>query len=88
MASDLLNNTTVEDVIREVGRLREVVTDAVEDGVKTAVKAMKQGRDVAGDAIDDAKRKVKQRPLEAVGVVFAAGILTGAFLTWISSRRS
>ncbi|HEY1575962.1 MAG TPA: hypothetical protein VGF82_02700 [Terracidiphilus sp.] len=87
MPADLLNNTSVEDVIREVSRLKDVVTEAVQDGVETAVKTIKQGREVAEDAIDDARRRVKQRPFESVGVVFAAGILTGAFLTWISSRR-
>jgi ElaB/YqjD/DUF883 family membrane-anchored ribosome-binding protein len=88
MPADLLNNTSVEDVMREVSRLKEVVTEAVQDGVSTAVNAIKQGREAAEDAIDDAKRRVKQRPIESIGVVFAAGILTGAFLTWISSRRS
>jgi len=87
MALDLSEKTSVEDVIREISRLRAVVTEAVEDGVEMAVSTLKQGREVAGDAIHDARRTVKQRPFQAVGVVFAAGILTGAVLTWMSSRR-
>lgn len=88
MASDILNNASVEDVIREVSRLKDVVTAAVQNGVESAVNAINEGREAAEDAINDARRRVKQRPFEAVGVVFAAGVLTGAFLTWISSRRS
>ena len=59
----------------------------LEDGFETAVKTLRQGREAAEDAIDDARRTVRQRPFQAVGIVFAAGILTGAFLTWMSSRR-
>lgn len=87
MALDFSEKTSVDDVIREISRLRTVVTEAVEDGVETAVKTLRQGREAAEDAIDDARRTVKQRPFQAVGVVFAAGILTGAVLTWMSSRR-
>jgi ElaB/YqjD/DUF883 family membrane-anchored ribosome-binding protein len=87
MALDLSEKTSIDDVIREISRLRTVVTEAVEDGVETAVRALKQGRETAEDAIDDARRRVKQNPLQAAGVLFAAGILTGAFLTWMSSRR-
>jgi hypothetical protein len=28
-----------------------------------------------------------QRPLQAMGTVFAAGILAGTFLTWVEFRR-
>ena len=37
---------TVEDVLKEVTRIRETVTEAVDDGVKSAVRALKQGRHV------------------------------------------
>ena len=64
------------------------MSEAVEDGVKSAVKALKQGRDAAEDAIDDARRTVRQKPFQAVGVVFAIGMLVGGLLTWMGSRRS
>ena len=87
MAVDLLQHTSLEDVVQEVSRLRTVVRDAVEDGVKSAVKAAKHSREAEEDFLHDAKHHVKRRPLETVGVVFAVGMLTGAFLTWIVSRR-
>ena len=88
MASILEKQASVEDVIKEVARIKDVVTEAVQDGVESAVKAMKQGRAAAGDAIDDARHTVKQKPLQAVGVVFATGVLVGTLLGWLSTRRS
>ncbi len=79
--------TSIEDVLNELTNLKSVVTDAVEDGVKTAVKAIKQGRNAAYDAIDDARHTVKRKPFQTVGVVFAAGVLTGTLVAWLSSSR-
>jgi ElaB/YqjD/DUF883 family membrane-anchored ribosome-binding protein len=89
MTSGILDKAqpTVDDILREVSRLKSVVTEAVEEGVETAVKALKQGRTAAEDAIYDARHTVKQKPLQAVAVVFAAGVLTGSLLGWISTRR-
>jgi len=88
MPIDLLDKpATVDDVLREVSRIKSIVTDAVDDGVKSAVKAIKNGRNAAEDVLDDAKHAVKRRPFEAVGIVFAVGVLTGSLLTWIGSRR-
>lgn len=88
MAASLLEKqTSIEDVMNELSNLKSVVTDAVEDGMKTAVKAMKQGRNAAFDAIDDARHTVKRKPIQAIGVVFAAGLLTGSLIGWLGSRR-
>ncbi len=78
---------TVENPLREVSKIRSIVTDAVEDGVRSASQAIRHGRYAAEDAIEEAKHTVKQRPLQAMGTVFAAGVLAGTFLTWIGYRR-
>lgn len=78
---------TVEDALREVSRIKSLVTEAVEDGVRSAVRAVKHGRYAAEDVIEDAKHTVKQQPLQAIGVVFAAGILAGSLITWVTLRR-
>lgn len=77
----------VEDALREASRIKAMVTEAVEDGVKAATKAIKQGRSAAEDAIGEARHTVKQKPFQAMGVVFAVGVLTGSFLAWLGSRR-
>ena len=78
---------TVENPLREVSKIRSKVTDAVEDGVRSASQAIRHGRYAAEDAIEEAKHTVKQRPLQAMGTVFAAGVLAGTFLTWMGFRR-
>jgi ElaB/YqjD/DUF883 family membrane-anchored ribosome-binding protein len=78
---------TVDDVLREVSRMKSVVTDAVEDGVEAALRAVKQGRDVAEDTIQDARHAIKRNPFQAAGILFAAGVVIGSLVTLISVRR-
>ena len=66
---------------------RKLKVSAVEDGVRSASQAIRHGRYAAEDVIEEAKHTVKQRPLQAMGIVFAAGVLAGCFLTWIGFRR-
>jgi len=107
MAQDLLEKqqATVEDVLREVSRLKSVVSDAVEEGVDSALRAIKQGRDAAEqgvestmravkhgreaaeDMVHDARSAIKRNPLQAAGIVFAAGLVLGGLLTLISVNR-
>jgi ElaB/YqjD/DUF883 family membrane-anchored ribosome-binding protein len=78
---------TVEDALREVSKIKSLVAEAVEDGVKSAMKTIKQGRYMAEDVIGDTRHRVKQNPFQAMGIVFAAGLLAGSVLGWLSSRR-
>jgi ElaB/YqjD/DUF883 family membrane-anchored ribosome-binding protein len=88
MLADVVEKSaTVENPLREVSKIRSRVADAVEDGVRSASQAIRHSRYAAEDAIEEAKHAVKQRPLQAMGTVFAAGVLAGTFLTWIGSRR-
>lgn len=84
----------VDDVMDQVSKMKSVITEAVDDGIKSATRAIRQGRRVAEDAVDDAKqafdnakRAVKRNPIQAAGVAFAAGIAIGALAVWIGSRR-
>lgn len=88
MPADVLKKpATVEDAAREVAKVRSIVTDAVEDGVRSARQAIKHGRNAAEDVIEEAQHTVKQRPFQAMGMVFAAGVLAGGLLAWIGFRR-
>ena len=87
MATDFLDKApSVDEVLREVSRLSNTVTQAVEDGFKTAVKAVEQGRQTTEDMISDGKRMMRRKPVESAGVIFAAGMLAGAFITWLACR--
>jgi len=88
MPADLMEKpVTAEDALREVSKIRSIVKDAVEDGVRSASQAIRHGRYAAEDAIEEAKHTVKQRPLQAMGIAFATGVLAGGLLTWIGFRR-
>lgn len=89
MATEFMekSNATVDDVFREVARFKGMVTEAVEEGVESAMRAIEQGRDAANDAIIDARRAIKRNPLQAAGIVFAAGIVIGTLLAWVSTSR-
>jgi ElaB/YqjD/DUF883 family membrane-anchored ribosome-binding protein len=87
MAEILEKQASVDDVLREVSRIKSMVADAVEDGVQTALRTMKQGRNAAEDAIHDARYAIKRNPLQAAGIMFAAGILIGSIVTLVSSHR-
>jgi ElaB/YqjD/DUF883 family membrane-anchored ribosome-binding protein len=86
-AEALKKPPALEDALREVSNIRSIVTDAVEDGVRSASQAIRHGRYAAEDVIEEAKHTVKQRPLQVMGIVFAAGVLAGCFLTWIGFHR-
>jgi ElaB/YqjD/DUF883 family membrane-anchored ribosome-binding protein len=76
-----------DSTLHEVSKIRSVVADAVEDGVRSATHVIQQGRHGAEDMLEDVKHTVKQRPLQAMGMVFAAGVLAGGFLGRIAWRR-
>lgn len=75
-----------DDIMREVSRLRSTITEAVDDGFRSAVKAVEQGRDLAEDAIDDARRAIKRHP-QAMGMAFVVGLLLGGVAIWTIKRR-
>lgn len=77
----------VEDALYEAAKIKSMITDAVEDGVRTALKTIKQGRHLAEDVIGDARHTTRQKPFQALSIVFAAGVVAGGLLTWIGSRR-
>ena len=72
----------------EFEHLKEVITDAVEDGLRAARHTIKQGREVAEEAFDQAAHTVKKYPLQTVAVTFGVALATGALLGWLVSRRS
>jgi ElaB/YqjD/DUF883 family membrane-anchored ribosome-binding protein len=60
LAQDLLEKqATVEDILREVSRMKTVVAEAVEDGVESAMRAAKQGREMAENGAQSVMRAVK-----------------------------
>jgi ElaB/YqjD/DUF883 family membrane-anchored ribosome-binding protein len=87
MAEILGKPATVDEVLREVSHIKSVVTEAVDDGVRSALRAAKHGKEFAEDTIHDATRAIKRNPLQAAGIFLAAGIVIGSLITWMCSSR-
>jgi ElaB/YqjD/DUF883 family membrane-anchored ribosome-binding protein len=88
MAQTILESqATVDDIFREVNRIKTVVTEAVDDGVQSAIRAVKQGREAAEDAVHDARSAIKRNPLQSAGILLGVGILLGGLITFLASRR-
>lgn len=89
-----------DEGLQRLPKISSVLTGAVEDGVRSArraikygryaaedaIHAIKHGRYVAQDAVEEAQHKVKQRPFQAMGIALAAGVLAGGFLSWFRRR--
>ena len=71
----------------EMGRVKDAVTDAFEDGIKAAKSAVKQGRRKAEDLVDDAEYRVKRHPLNALGVTFGIGLGLGTVIGILLARN-
>ncbi len=87
MAEILGKPVTVDEVLREVSHIKSVVTEAVDDGVRSALRAAKQGKEFAEDKMDDARHAIKRKPLQAAGIFLAAGIVLGTVITLICYPR-
>lgn len=74
-----------EDFLRDASRVKSMIADAVDDGFQAAIKTINQGREAAGDMIDDARKVIKRNP-QAVGLAFIAGVVVGGLAIWTSRR--
>ncbi len=87
MAGPLQTSATADEVLREISRIKSAVSEAVDDGVRSALRASRQGREFAEDTIDDAKRVIRRNPLQAAGILFAAGIAIGGLVALLCRPR-
>jgi ElaB/YqjD/DUF883 family membrane-anchored ribosome-binding protein len=72
---------------KEAIRLKAVITEAVEDGLRAARRTMKQGQEIAEETVEDAVHAVRKYPLQTVAVTFGVALATGAVLGWLAFRR-
>jgi hypothetical protein len=75
------------DTMHKASRAASSAAEAIEDGVAAARRAAKQGGYAAAELYDDARRRVQRNPVEAVIATFAAGVATGAAISWIINRQ-
>ena len=87
MANISVDKLSVDDILNDANRIKSIVTDAVEDGIQQAMRAVNKGRDVAEDAIQDTRHAIKKNPLQAAGIFLAAGVVIGSLITLLTVRR-
>ena len=64
----------------EARLLKSLATDAIEDGVhaaKRAITSVKRGVEELADLKDEAVHRLKRRPLRAVGIALGVGLVLG-----------
>lgn len=77
-----------EALAKDARMLKERAADAAEDGVYTAKRTVTRTLRELEDLKRDAETRVRKAPLSAVGVTFAAGLLTGVALGWLGHHRA
>jgi len=77
----------IADAAHKTSRAACAVADALGDGAEAARHAAKQSCDAAAELFYDAKKRVQQHPVETVLATFAAGIASGAIISWIARRK-
>lgn len=88
MPAQILEKTPdFEEALHDLSKFRATVRDAVDEGVRSAARALRHGRYAAEEAIEEAEHTVKQRPLQSIAIAFAAGLLAGGIVTLIGLRR-
>ena len=70
----------------EVKRVKAAVSDAVDNGIVAAKRAVKQGRRAAEDLVDDAEYRIK-RPFSTLGVTLGIGMGLGAAIGVLLARN-
>ena len=65
----------------------ETVTKNMEEGLDSARRAYKRGREAAEEAIDDTQKLIKRRPFESVGTSLAIGFIAGAIFGVLIRRK-
>jgi F0F1-type ATP synthase assembly protein I len=78
----------VQKPIRVVSRAATAMADAVEDSLIAAKRIGKDTSDAAEQFMEDTSQRIKRHPVETVVGALGAGIMLGAFLGWLTHRRS
>jgi hypothetical protein len=89
MAQSVLEHlgVQIDETARKASRAASAVADALEDGGGAARRVTKQGSHAAAELLAETRKRVQRHPIETVVAVFAAGIVAGAAIRWMTKRR-
>jgi ElaB/YqjD/DUF883 family membrane-anchored ribosome-binding protein len=83
-AADLV--ATAADAGEKARRTKQNVEDAIEDGMRATRHAVRRGRHAAEDLAAETTLRVRQRPLESVGLAFVVGLCLGGTVMYAIAR--
>ena len=72
----------------EARLLKTLASDAVEDGIHAAERAITRGAHQVEDLRDAAAYRVKKAPLLSIALAAGAGMLVGIVVGWFGSRAT
>jgi ElaB/YqjD/DUF883 family membrane-anchored ribosome-binding protein len=89
MAEDILKkaDAQVAESIRKLSRATSAMADAIDEGVGVIKHAVKRSGDVAEELMEETTQRVKRHPVETVAATLAFGLVAGAIIGWMVSRK-
>jgi ElaB/YqjD/DUF883 family membrane-anchored ribosome-binding protein len=89
MAENILEkaDAQVAESIRKLSRATSAMAEAVDEGAEAIKLAVKRSGDLAEELMDDTTQRVKRHPVEAMVATLAVGLVAGAFIGWMVSRK-
>ena len=76
----------VLDATRHVTHIKSIATDAVEDGVHAAKRAIKNATRGAADLKDETVYSIKRQPLKSIAIAAGVGLAVGTVVGWFGAR--
>jgi ElaB/YqjD/DUF883 family membrane-anchored ribosome-binding protein len=77
----------VAETIRKLSHATSSMVEAIDEGVGVVRLAVKRSGDLAEEIMDDTTQRVKRHPIETVVATLAVGLVAGAFIGWMLSRK-
>ena len=89
MAENILEkaDAQVAESIRKLSRATSAMAEAIDEGAAAIKLAVKRSGDLAEELMDDTTQRVKRHPVEAMVATLAVGLVAGAFIGWMVSRK-
>jgi ElaB/YqjD/DUF883 family membrane-anchored ribosome-binding protein len=89
MAENIMDKAEaqVAESMRKLTRATSAMAEAIDEGVGAIKLAVKRSGDLAEEMIDDTTQRVKRHPVETVVATFTLGLMVGALIGWMASRK-
>ncbi|ABF40929.1 hypothetical protein Acid345_1928 [Candidatus Koribacter versatilis Ellin345] len=89
MLESVLDKTSehVAGTAKRASKAAVAMTEAFEDGIGVAKRAIKHGCDATEEFMEDTQQRIKRHPVESLVAAFAVGTVAGMIIGWIGGRR-